>query len=456
MKRAETLRALAILCVLTCMAYGQSDETIVVNVAKATHFYADGSTRSEMFEFNNETRKFEPGINPAATKHNFGSVVIERIDRWKKQNYRLLFNFTPDAKPNRGKVNFIFSKYIFKRRGVATSPNPRTQNKTIPVQPLNSFKNIFEYQDQFKQDGHNTIIMTQDDNFFRNSLGQIADPDLIGTTWTLATATFTKIAGKFRGTYYLDEADIYLRSDFFERSKKIYEVIMTGLARFAFGYQANISVWDLNGDNQVFAYSMFVNQNKPMWKKLAQEWDRIFYDDPVSEAASISPSATTPEIIPGNGFVLDIADYELPDTDGNNPFPTVKSNALFVTNLLAFSGGKKLTAKFTAVYPDPNNANKTIKKKIFNVSNNLRDYPQDSSFGKLYPTIWMNRIAFARKGELNKMKTFIRNFGTAKNIEGKSYKKALQVQVQIIGYMSETGGKKSKTVTVFFVNSDDE
>jgi hypothetical protein len=196
-----------------------------------------------------------------------------------------------------------------------------------------------------------------------------------------------------------------------------------------------------------------------MWTEIAQKWDAVVYKDPLNAPAPAG-YLDKAQVLPESGFIFDLADYEVPDTDPANPQPTNQTDVLFVTNLKAYDGNMKFNATFTAVYDDAAAPAKTVSEKLFTISGNAYDYPKKISINgdptNWYPTIWLNTVKFGNGKEYDALVEAVKDHGTPKKVENASFAKALKVEVKMTGYLSEKGPKKNTKVTVYFVNSDDD
>lgn len=445
----------AIVAMCSSAAFCEENE-LVDTIASKVEFYKDGEVKFIDYKWNDEAGRFER-IRPTGDDlRTFSQMILERTTRWEQQRYKINFNFTPDAIGNRKPINTIYRKYVKKRKGTSSIPIVKATKSTTQVKDLMEFPSIFEYKRQFQRDDDNTFVMTADDNFFRGFDLQLQDPDLVAYSWIFISGSElveskTPSGPKYRTTFYIEEGDIYLRSDFFSLPNYLQRAILSSMIRFVFGYGKTCWAWGLSSDNRAYTEDMFEDAKHELWTDLAQEWDRMFYESPVSGPGYLD----SVRVLPVDDSVIDMKGYQVPDTDPNNPDPTSRADTLFVTNLKGFEGKKRLIAKFTMIISDQN-SKKKMTKKLFNLKSNAYDYPGQLGDITYYPTIWLNTIKLGRQAELDKLNNAIETYGTPLDIEGASYDKALYVEVKLTGYLEEDSKKKNQKVYVYFVNSDDD
>ncbi|MFA9453084.1 MAG: hypothetical protein ACERK6_04140 [Candidatus Aminicenantaceae bacterium] len=148
-------------------------------------------------------------------------------------------------------------------------------------------------------------------------------------------------------------------------------------------------------------------------------------------------------------MLINVGDYELPYLDENDDLHLEKSTILFVTNLKAFAGNKKLAVKFFRVTDD--NPPKNVK--LTGIRGNQQRYPlPHSQIGQWYPSVFLNHVRLGRELHLNKLKNAVNQFGTQRTIDGVTFEKAIKIKVVISGYLEEGGPKKSITRIFWLVN----
>ena len=426
-------------------------ELLIVN-----EYCVDGTVKTSEYRISNG-RKIK--IRPAADdKRSFASAVNQRIYRWEAGVSKVVYDFTELTLPHKKTIKKIIKNYIKKRRGNGNVPVPKLKTTVMPVKDISEFgNNLFEYQRQFHNDDHNTLVMTSDDLFFKNVFGQLNDPRVVIRTETYSVAQITKSGGKYKGTYYLEEADIFLRSDFFGMPKFNQESSFTSAFRFGNGMQKNIMGFDVNAAWKSFTEAMFNDAKSVTWTKFAQPYDDMMYKDKIK---GIYPAGylSAPVMLPSNSAVMDFRDYKVPDTDPSNPSPTSNMDPLVITNLLTFDNTKrKLIVEFTAIYSSSVSPSKKIKDEFLTIEGNAYDYPRTFSLNgtstNWYPSIILNTVGLGHQGDLDKINQYINDHGTPMTLEGVDFAKALKVEMKVTGYLKENGGKKSLSRTVYFVNT---
>jgi hypothetical protein len=296
--------------------------------------------------------------------------------------------------------------------------------------------------------------MTQDDQFFKNSMGQLEHPTMVAWTHLYLSAMISKVGNRWVGTYFLEDADVWLRSDFFNQTTAEQQNLLSAAFRAALGYQKTVCIYDFHANVRTISSAMFKNNKSPAWA-LAREFDNMFYTDAFTGPA---PAAylDTPRAVPLDNAVLDLKEYKLPDTNPANPDPTVDVPALFLTNLKAFESGKSLSVTFTAVpaaaVPAP-----AKKIKILTISGAAYDYPNSITINgqptTWYPTIHLNYIMLGQQEGLTKLRDAISQYGTPLTVEGASFARALKFEVAISGYLTETDTLKKLVRKVYITDS---
>lgn len=394
----------------------------------------------------------EPVVQTAGEVRTFSSAIPIRSGHWRTYFKNINFDFTPDAIGNSAAIKKVMTKYLNKRFGNANVAKFGVTTVQIPVKPLSSFgNNLIAYRMQFDFDHHNEIIMTADDQFFRNLQGQLENPTLVAWTKLFLYATITLKNGMWVGVFTIEEADIWLRSDFFTQSVIAQQTLLSGSLRAALGYQKTAWIHDFHADVKTISSAMFKNGKSAPWA-LAKELDNLFYTDPVSTAAYLS----TPRALPLDNGVIDLKDYKLPSTDAANPLPLLDVPALFLTNLKAYETGKNLTIVISFTPPGPVGT-AAKKKKIVTLSGAAHEYPlsfnMSGTITPWYPRIILNYVLLGRADDLAKLRDAIAQYGTPLQVEGASFNKALKCDVAISGYLEEKGSLKKLVRTVWFTDS---
>ena len=143
-----------------------------------------------------------------------------------------------------------------------------TKKKT-KIKDIEDFQNPNDFYFQKNFNSMNEIIMTEDDQFFRSFPGQVLfDPDRVATTRVFAFAQCVRQGGDILCPFFNVEADVYLRMDFFDRAKLLYEISLAGVFRQTLGYNNTIWTNDLLGRTRPYLNeTTFKNQGSDVWKQ---------------------------------------------------------------------------------------------------------------------------------------------------------------------------------------------
>jgi hypothetical protein len=178
--------------------------------------------------------------------------------------------------------------------------------------------------------------------------------------------------------------------------------------------------------------------------------DDFYYQDIF--AAGINDYLATAKLLPFENEVIDIGEYNLP-TKELGRIVVGRTAILFLTNLKAYGGKKKLSVKFWRVTDD----NPPKDKSIMTISGNTLQYPLVFGDGtEVFASIFLNHVRIGKKIKLNKLKSVIEKYGRERVIDGITFEKALKIKVRITGYLSEKGGKKNIKRTYWLVCTEPE
>ncbi|MCG8375521.1 MAG: hypothetical protein MI702_03480 [Chlorobiales bacterium] len=435
---------------LLAFSYVAAEETVERGnrISIEIHAFKDGTFRFA------PAKRISRDYGPS-DERRFDSATLLRAMPWTAGTKKIVVNFTEFSLKFRKSVLKIVRKYVIQRRGNKNVPKFKlTKNKDL-VRPITDFNNPAEFYNQFAYDDKNNVVMTDDDQFFKSPNGIFFNPNQVGITRIWGSAAYLQKGNRFVGTYLIEDVEVYLRSDFFMLPAFTQRLILTGLFKFALGYQKSMTTHDILSDNrQHVSEASFEDKNSDVWQKMAHLWDDFYYADKLigPEAAAFHSKA---KVLPFEGAVIDLADYEVPDTAESNPRPTDNSQSVFVTNLKGFDGKKVFSAQLTALYKDQNS--NEVQKKIITLKGNAYDYPKALSVnGKptnWFPTIFFNHVVIGNQGELNTINNAIKANGSPMTIMGVNFDKALKVEVKFTGYLQEDSKKKNKKVVYYFVNS---
>lgn len=423
--------------------YGQYEMQIMVK----TDIFEDGSHRVSYFVVDPGTNKLVPldqieAIITGINANVFQQAVLTYSNQWDWTKVRtIVWGFTTDAKKYKKNFKQTHNKFINGRRGTRNKPKMKSGSRTDNVKPMDQFNNPFDYYEQMKRDKKNSVIMTMDDQFFKNIFGIIVDPKIIATSWIFSFATLTLSGNRWIGTYFITECDVYLRSDFFSFTKQVWQVILTASLQFCYGFLDTNWGWDILSNNGHFVtWVAFLNKASNVWV-LARLMDVILYGTAVVPGSrSVSKDKAT--LMPEKDEVLDLREYELPEKDQFGQDVLGKTPALFFTNLKGYEGSKKKMVIKIYRYTD-DNPPKTVR--IVTLNGNPLNYPVTVTGDKrkFYPTIFREYARLGREGDLNKLKNAVNDFGKSKTINGVDFEKVLKIRVVIQGRMTEKSGKKT-------------
>ncbi|MGB2905781.1 MAG: hypothetical protein WBB73_01695 [Candidatus Aminicenantaceae bacterium] len=429
---------------------GQLQVPLVIKITT----YLDGSQSITYLPLDPETGKVLPPDPFLARVADASAVklqtaVVTRSLHWDTP-VNIVFDVTKDSKPHTTKINKIQNKYSDKRRGNKSTPTMSVVTQEVQVKPISVFPNPWDFYRQLNRDGHNTVVMTQDDQFFKDPNGVIFDPEIVSNTLLYATAAIVQKGNRYVGTFWIHEVDVYFVYNFFGLNKNTYFRIGTVAFRFGFGYQANVWSHDyFSADPFHVTTAAFKKTSSTTWQEISFPRDDLFYMDKLGDTWTPNYLAT-PRLLPFEEEVINVGDYELPWLDEFDEIHLEKSTILFVTNLKGFAGNKKLAVKFFRVTDD------TPPKdvKITGISGNTLRYPlPHPQVGQWYPSIFLNHIRLGRELHLNKLKNTVNQFGTMRTIDGITFEKAVKIKVTITGYLTESGSKKTITRIYWLVNA---
>lgn len=376
------------------------------------------------------------------------TAVLDKSLHWKGK--KINFNNTKLAKTHKAKIAKFIKKYINARRGNKNVPKMKILTKVVTIKPMSQFRNPAEFYIQKDWDKNNTVIMTEDDQFFESINGILLDPRVISITKIFASAQLKLQGNRFVGTYWLNEADVYLRSDFFKRALMAYTRAGTVAFRLAYGYISNIWTHCILGDNNSIYVTdgVFNNKNSFAWK-IMYEQDDFFYQELPSSGPDLG-YLDKPRMLPFEDEVLDLKDYTVPYFEFDE-LRLGKTPELFLTTLKGYDGKKKMIIKISRV----TNTNPVKKISVLSLSGNMLRYPKSvpGYSQKFYPTIFLTHVRLGKEADLNKLKNAVKTHGIPKKIGGVQFDKALKIFVKITGYLEENGRKKNISRYLWLVDT---
>jgi hypothetical protein len=428
--------------------YGQQEVALVIKIDT----YADGSQSVSYLPVDPGTRKPLPP-DPFVTRVADASAVklqpavLTRSNHWDWPVV-ITFDVTKDSLPHKAKVKKIMNKYHNKRRGNSNTPRMKITTKVVEVKPMANFPNPWEYYNQLDWDDHLTVVMTADDQFFKDPFGNVFDPQIVSTTKLFAKALLTLQGNRWIGTYWITEVDVYLVYSFFSVSKITYYRLGTPAFRMGLGYQSTVWSHDyLSSRERHVSAAAFKNAGSTVWTGISHVRDDFYYMDKLGD--TWAPNyLSTPRLLPFEDEVLDIGDYDLPWLDENGNIHLEKSPILFVTNLKGFDGNKKMVIKVFRVTDD--NPPKDVK--LVTLRGNTLRYPIPVSGRNFYASIFLNHVRLGREKDLNKLLNAVNQYGTPRLIDGVDFAKALRVKVTVTGYLTDKGQKGNLTRLFWLVD----
>jgi hypothetical protein len=414
--------------------------------------YADGSQSVSYLPVDPDTGKAlhpDPFVTriAEASAVKLQPAVLTRSLHWDWPVI-ITFDVTKDSKLHKAKVNKIMNKYHNKRRGNSNTPRMKITNNVVEVKPQANFPNPWEYYNQLDRDGHHTVVMTADDQFFKDPLGFVFDPEIVSTTKLFAFANLIPQGNRWIGTYWITEVDVYLVYGFFSVSKNTYFRLGTPAFRMGLGYQSTVWSHDyLSSRERHVSAAAFKNAGSTVWTDISHVRDDFYYMDKLGD--TWTPNyLNSPRLLPFEDEVLDIGDYDLPWLDENGNIHLEKSPILFVTNLKGFDGNKKMVGKVFRVTDDtpPQDV------KLVTLRGNTLRYPEPA-FGKnFYASIFLNHVRLGREKDLNKLLNAVNQYGTPQLIDGVDFAKALRIKVTVTGYLTDKGQKGNLTRLFWLVD----
>jgi hypothetical protein len=425
--------------------------------------YADGSHKVAYYIVEPETGMYVPfseyaettGIAAPAIK--IQAAVVTFSWHWKRPT-TIVFTVTARSKQKKTRIKKVLNTYMNQRRGTSMVPRMKLGTKKVKVKDITEFANMFDYYTQLDFDGKNTVVMTTDDQFFLSPPPEMLpyDPDQVSLTKIMARLTIRTEKGRNMATYWIDETDVYFLNNFWDQAKNIRNLIGTAAFRLCLGYQGTIWSHDyLSRKRPHVTADKFNKKTETPWTMVSNIRDMFYYKDALG-VGSIQ-FLETPQLLPEENEVLDIGGYVLPKKTttpyGFDDLDLGATPIVFLTNLKAFTGAKKLKAKIWRITTD------NPPKDVFvtSMAGNTIRYPVDfSTIKDVYADIFLNHFRIGQKAKLKKLKKIVKNFGMPATVDGVQFDKAVQIRVKISGRLTEKGKIKSITRTFWLVDSEPE
>ncbi len=387
-------------------------------------------------------------------------LVLTRSWHWKWPVI-VVFNQTKLAKTFRGKYKIVPKKYITLRRGNNNTPKMKNGTKVKKDKTQDQFSSWWNFRRQFENDNDNTIVMTDGDWFFKNPDGTWEDPDpsnpsvsrTVSRTMIIASATFQLSGNRWIGTYNIVEADIFWHTRLFTLAKLVYQRLAAVAFEFAYGYQGTVWSTDMLSNNPHFITNNdFTNKNSDYWQKINYPRDDFFYRD--SLGIGMSPVfLSTPMMLPFEMEVLDIGGYQVPTVDELGNVDMGYTPILFLTNLIALDGKKKMNVK---IFRIDETVNPPKDRKIVYLNGNTMRYPEPPPSGwtqKIYTSVFLNNVRLGRESDLAKLENAVWKYGAPKTINGVDFAKVIKIKVKLTGLLGEKGKKKTIARIFYLVDT---
>jgi hypothetical protein len=349
---------------------------------------------------------------------------------------------------------------VNKNRGVATAPTHKIKNFKHDIVPEDQFATFGAYILQFHFDGRNTIIMDPIDEFIDivpPALGSPAaagEADIFAVRYqfanisqgqTPAKAGRNEAIERYEGTYWLEEADIYVRSDLFDRFAD-FELNN----QLVFGYLTNSGYERTGWSDDALGFvnphadeAAFDNRQSDMWKQ-HQERDIFYYKDVIGTSAEAFF-----EMLPLPNTVIDIGGNIRWYQDSQPPLG--QGPVLIQSKPSAYNGSKKAVTKISWVDSGP----PAKVRGITTLKNNLENWPE--SHPQLpqgwYPTVRYNSIRIAKQKNLDRIVKAIADHCAPMTIRGVNFTCVLPAQIKHTAYVSENGAKQTITQNYYLIDS---
>ena len=200
--------------------YGQQRVRMVIKIDT----YSDGTQNTTYQLLDPETGEALPHDPLTARVAEAGLVqlqtaVVTRSYHWNWPA-SIVFEFTEDALPHRAKFDKTGNKYTNKRRGTNNAPKVKSVAKPlVEVKPISAFPNPWDFYEQLDWDKRNAVVMTPDNQFFKDPNGILYDPEIVTSTKVFASGGIQSVGNRYVITFWIVETDIYFMSHFYSLKK---------------------------------------------------------------------------------------------------------------------------------------------------------------------------------------------------------------------------------------------
>jgi hypothetical protein len=436
-------------------ATGESDPSLVRGVLRihATAIYADGR-REEV------TRVFTGSPERAWLSTDAGDWVtvgsrVTNTSSWRSRS-KVNYGTTELARENPGKrLMKKGAALVNKNRGTANAPAHKIKNTRHDIIPQNQFPSFGAYISQFHQDRRSTIVMDENDEFIDfvpPALGAFEDADVFGVRYefaevrNVAAPADSAATARFEGAFWIEEADIYVRSDVFDRYPTFDLNVL-----LVFGFLANSGYEQTGWSDDALGFvnphavtpDAFNNGNSDMWKQ-HQERDHFYYDNVVRAS-----TAANFEMIPIPGTVIDIGG-NVAWFAGEMP-PLGEGPILIQSKPSAFNGAKKAVTVLSRIDPGPPQR----LRRITTLKSNLENWPRtDAGIPEpWFPLVRYNSIRIAKQRNIDQLVKAIADHCAPMTIRGVNFSCVLPVSIKHTAYASENGGKQTIAQTYYLIDS---
>jgi len=466
MKRTLTILVLSLmLCGFASAQYQNEFGQDIVKMMSVVSTRDDGTSSVRHFVMDPATDMPVPLNDAGAVIAGLDAVTLQQLVLTRSWHWRwaltIAFNQTPLAKTFRKFYKKIPIKYITKRRGNNGTPRMKTGTATKKDKTQDQFSSWWNFIRQFHWDNNNTVVMTDGDWFFKNPDGTWLDPvpgnPAVSRTLThtiiFASAQLQQAGNRLIGTYFIQEADVYFHTRLFTLAKLAYQRLAAVAFEFAYGYQGTIWSTDMLSNNPWFITNNdFTNKGSDYWQKTNYPRDDYFYRDALGNNMK-TMFLETPRMLPFEMEVLDIGGYRVPTVDEQGNVELGYTPILFLSNLIALDGKKKMNVK---IFRIDETVNPPKDRKIVFLSGNTMRYPEPPPPGwtqKIYASVFLNNVRLGREGDLAKLENAVWKYGTPMTIRGVDFDKVIKIKVKLTGLLGEKGKKKTIARIYYLVDT---
>ena len=427
----------------SCLVNAQDYE---IQMATEILFFEDGSARVNQFVLD-ESGKWinlrDLATGKSAAPAGFDQLLVTQNVMWHPSTKKILWDFTDLAKDNRKAFKKGMAKFIKKHRGTNKVPKFKATQQEVKVD-----EGLADgpYQIQLQNDDHNTIIMTDHNRFFRFDA-----PNTVMKSWILSKATISNNpkTGRYEGSMYTEEADLFFISDFFERAAPAFalppsyftDLWMAANFRLALSYTGTCWTNDILSIVRPHVdRDLFYGSNNELWDQ-SDYRDNLYYNDKWWEDEA--------RLLPTEGTVIDIANADPPE---NDDLDNDRPGLFAITNLKGYPK-KKMQVRIFRVIPDTSPPKTEL---ITSMKGGSIDWEDElGSIGNWYRTYWLSLLHFGQKSRWDDVNEAIQEHGTAQTIRGVDFDQVLEVIIEVKGKLTEKGKTTKISQRNWVYNSQD-